>query len=90
MVNCWVWVGGLDFFGIPLSKNPRFIFGELKESSHPPMNHKLIQTAAETQELQKLKEQQVHELQAAKDQCDVLRKRKTKLKDELIFGWELG
>ena len=54
------------------------------------MNHKLIQTAAEHQELQKLKEQQVHELQAAKDQCDALRKRKTKLKDELIFGWELG
>jgi len=43
---------------------------------------KLAQT--EEKELQKLKEQQVHELQAAKDQCDVLRKRKTKLKDELI------
>eukprot|EP00434_Breviolum_minutum_P029573 symbB.v1.2.026149.t1/scaffold2590.1/size75437/1 len=39
---------------------------------------------AEEKELQKLKEQQVNELQTAKDQCDVLRKRKTKLKDELI------
>ena len=38
MVNCWVWVGCLDFFGIPLSKNPRFIFGELKN----PPNHQWI------------------------------------------------